>query len=182
MIIIPKTTSKKYTKPNNCTNIAPGEYNPDNIVMVPMVINITKNIINVLLKSFNPNIPSLGLPKKIETITPSKTEYTIYLSSGGAVGNTTFDFTRGMDFLVQPRLNSLQNGTTYNFNFTLNSSYWSVTKYGFTMFNGSGQVLGYNESTSFSSPPTLNLFTGENASIRMEYFWLVTGNYTNGTR
>ena len=125
---------------------------------------------------------SLGLPKKIETITPSKTEYTIYLSSGGAVGNTTFDFTRGMDFLVQPRLNSLQNGTTYNFNFTLNSSYWSVTKYGFTMLNGSGQVLGYNESTSFSSPPTLNLFTGENASIRMEYFWLVTGNYTNGTR
>ena len=125
---------------------------------------------------------SLGLPKRVETITPSKTEYTIYLSSGGAVGNTTFDFTRGMDFLVQPRLNSLQNGTTYNFNFTLNSSYWAVTKYGFTMLNGSGQVLGYNESTSFSSPPTLNLFTGENASIRMEYFWLVTGNYTNGTR
>ena len=80
-----------------------------------------------------------------------------------------------MDFLVQPRLNSLQNGTTYNFNFTLNSSYWSVTKYGFTMFNGSGQVLGYNESTSFSSPPTLNLFTGENASIRMEYFWWLQG-------
>ena len=51
------TTSKKYTKPNSCINIAPGEYKPDNIVIAPIVKNITKNIINVLLKSFNPNTP-----------------------------------------------------------------------------------------------------------------------------
>jgi len=126
---------------------------------------------------------SLGLPKRIETITPAKTEYTIYLSEQVAPSNlTTYDFTRGMYYLVSPRLNYLQNGTFYEFNFTLNATFWPVTRYGFTLLNGSGAVLGYNDSTSLSLAPVLNISTGENTTIRMEYFWLVTGNYTNGTR
>ena len=126
---------------------------------------------------------SLGLPKRIETITPSKTEYTVYLSEQVAPSNlTTYDFTRGMSYLVAPRLNYLQNGTVYEFNFTLNATFWPVTRYGFTLLNGSGAVLGYNDSTSLSLAPVLNISTAENTTIRMEYFWLVTGNYTNGTR
>lgn len=115
------------------------------------------------------------------TITPTQTSYTITM--GGTSGSTnSTNSASGMSFVILPSQKTLNNGTTYNFNLTLNSSYWSLDSWGFTLQNKSGYVFD-SETSSSSNGGFLstNLNTGENKTIVMNYFWVINGVYNNAT-
>ena len=115
------------------------------------------------------------------TITPSQTSYTITM--GGTSGSTnTTNSASGMSFVILPSQRTLNNGTTYNFNLTLNSSFWSLDSWGFTLQNRSGFVFASQSSTTSNGGfLSSNLNTVENKTIVMNYFWVINGVYNNAT-
>lgn len=112
---------------------------------------------------------------------PTQTSYTIVMTEENAV--TESDFTRGISYSVAPTDVTLQNGTYYLFNFTIESSYWVLDQFGFTLFNGSGTYLGSNYSTTGSGGTVLyNLSTSDHSSIVMKYYWDTNGTTSNMSR
>lgn len=115
------------------------------------------------------------------TITPSQTSYTITMGGSSSSTNST-NSASGMSFVILPSQRTLNNGTTYNFNLTLNSSYWSLSSWGFTLQNRSGYVFDSESSTSSNGGfLSSNLNTGLNNTIVMNYFWVINGVYNNAT-
>ena len=113
------------------------------------------------------------------TLTPTQSQYTVYM---GETGNgTVYDFQRGISYSIEPLKSELTNATNTYFNFTLDSAYWTVAEYGFALRNSTTQ-LGYNTTTANNDPVILNISTGNDGVIVMDYFWRVGGNYTNMSR
>lgn len=114
-------------------------------------------------------------------ITPSQTAYTITMGGTSSATNVT-NPQRGITYSVLPSIKTLNNGTTYNFNLTLNASYWTLDSWGFTLQNRSGYVLASQSSTASSGGFLgTNLNTGQNKTITMNYFWVINGQYNNAT-
>ena len=115
------------------------------------------------------------------TITPSQTSYTITMGGSGSGTNNT-NPSAGMSFVIMPIQKTLNNNTAYNFNLTLNSSYWTLDSWGYTLQNRSGFVFDSESSTSSNGGfLSSNLNTGLNSTITMNYFWVINGNYNNAT-
>lgn len=134
----------------------------------------------------NPNFPynfvfsKSGFDDFETTITPSQTSYTITL--GGSTSTNNTNSASGMSFVILPSQKTLNNRTSYNFNLTLNSSFWQLDSWGFTLQNRSGFVFASNTSTSASGGfLSSNLNTGDNKTIVMNYFWEINGVYNNAT-
>jgi hypothetical protein len=123
-----------------------------------------------------------GFPTLITTFQPTRDIYTITMGEVG--GNETYNFGRGINFFITPRLNVLNNNTNYTFGFNLTTAgYWDITEFGFTLKNSTGSAIAGNRSTVNGGNLTLILNTGSNGSILMEYFWAIgAGNYSNSTR
>ena len=123
-----------------------------------------------------------GFPTLVTSFFPTQPTYTIYLGET-AGGNETYDFVRGVSTTIRPPLNFLNNGTDYTFEFTLNSTFWTLTDWGFVMRNGSGTILGSNISSLITGGNlSLALNTANHTSIVMDYFWNIDGNYSNASR
>lgn len=123
-----------------------------------------------------------GYSTVCNSITPTQTTYTINMG-GGTDTNETLNFNQGMSYLVKPTDYELLNNTYYNFNFTVNSSYWALDEFGFYIYNSSGSILASNSSTdSAGGFIGVNLSTGTNTKLTGNFFWRVGGNYTNFTR
>jgi len=113
-------------------------------------------------------------------ITPTQATYTIYLSGGAAVIET-YDFGEGITYTILPSIYTLENGTSYPFNFTLTSDYWNVDEFGFTLSN-STDVLGTTSLATNGGFVNYTLNTGEHDNIIMNAYWKINGSYTNVTR
>jgi hypothetical protein len=118
------------------------------------------------------------------TFYPSTSGHTIYLGGGEAMNNQTYNFYGGISIEITPLFNPmiLSNNTIYDFKFHINSTYWALDNFGFTMTNGSyplGSVIVSGEYTGGEA--ALSLFTGNNKTLFMNYWWDVDGNATNGT-
>ena len=122
-----------------------------------------------------------GLTDFTTTITPTQTSYTITMGGSTTTNNTNPQ--TGISYSVYPLPQTLNNNTVYNFNFTLNSSYWTLDSWGFTLTNKSGFLLA-TDTSSVSSGGFLsrNLDTGLNKTIVMNYFWVIDGEYNNASR
>jgi len=92
------------------------------------------------------------------------------------------DFNRGVTFDINPKSQVLINNTFYLFNYTIQSSFFSLDSFGFVITNSSGTVLATNTS-SIATGGTLfnNLSTGDHDFITMEYFWQINGSFNNRT-
>lgn len=121
-----------------------------------------------------------GYDDVVETITPTQTQYTIIMGSG-AVVNESYDYNRGIWYEILPAGQDLLNGTAYDFSFEISSNYWDLDSYGFILTNGTDSIGSSSGSTGVGSTLTLNRNTGENNTIHMNYYWVIDGNYTNGT-
>jgi len=114
----------------------------------------------------------------------TQSAYTITL--GGVVGSVVENVTsyvQGITYSVEPTLDVLYNETDYNFNFTTISTYWGLTKSGFTLTNSTDDILGSascTTGTGCTSSITVN--TINYTSITMNYYWVVDDVYSNGTR
>lgn len=116
------------------------------------------------------------------SITPSQTSYTITL--GGTTNVTQSDYTKGVITTIRPRIGTdLVNGTTYPFNFTISSTFWSLDSFGFVITNGTATtILGSNSSTSASGGILNNqIHTGNNTIIVMNYYWVINNTYNNAS-
>lgn len=121
-----------------------------------------------------------GFESFTTTITPTQTSYTITLGAGATTNVTNPQ--AGITYRYYPILETLNNNTVYNFNFTINSTYWPLSSWGYTISNSSGFVFAQNTSTASSGgfiSSTLN--TGQNKSFTMNYFWVINGSYNNAS-
>lgn len=122
-----------------------------------------------------------GYDTGIYTITPTQSQYTIVLS--GTSNVTDYDFGRGISYYTRPANYTLNNDTDYVFEFEINASYWTLEEFGYSLFNSTDDLIGRNSSTTGTggTVSTLNN-TGNSTRMRMDYYWIIDGNYTNNSR
>lgn len=109
----------------------------------------------------------------------TQTGYTVQLGSSSSSNAT--DYSRGITYLIQPTDYSLVNGTSYNFNFSINSIYYSLDGFGFNLTNG---TIVYGSASSAS--PTggtinVNMNTSDNSTIYMNYYWTINSTNFSGS-
>jgi len=100
---------------------------------------------------------------------PTQASYTITL--GGETG-TKQSCVDGITQTIKPSQDFLWSNETYNFNYTIYSSYWNLTEMKFTL-TGDGVALGSDTSTSSSGGIiTLNdINTSSYSIIQMDYYY-----------
>jgi len=127
------------------------------------------------------------------TLTPTQTSYTVTLSGGAGLTNVTDfpSFSKGITITILPRITSaspessqLNNDTVYSFNYSINSSFFEVSEFGFTLGNASDVFLT-NTSTANGGLLNVDMNTGSNATIHMNAYYIIgtkaTANYNNVT-
>jgi len=124
------------------------------------------------------NFSRTGFTTQSLTLTPTEDSYSIVM--GGSTAEQITDYSRGITLSIKPDTTfELNNDTTYNFNMTLSSSYWSVSDFGFTLSSQNGTQLGFVNSGSGSGTVSLNLDTVNYTRIVMDYYYTI--NSTNIT-
>jgi hypothetical protein len=116
------------------------------------------------------------------TLFPTQSSYTITM---GGTTTTNNDYSQGISYFINPARDFLDNYTLYNFNFTINSDYWQLQGFGFSLYYGNHTLIGTNTSTvdtgGIVSLSNINTSFGQ-TNIYMNYFYLINGNYTNLSR
>jgi len=128
-------------------------------------------------------VEKTGYASVTQTHTPTQATYTIYL--GTTPIREMVNYNRGILYRISPTLSTLNNNTVYVFNFSINSSYWDLDSFGFVLTNGS-DILASNSSTLAAGGfITITNDTRDYSNYThfvMNYYWVIEGNYTNGTR
>lgn len=120
-----------------------------------------------------------GYETQTVTIYPTENSYTVTI--GGSTASQITDYTKGINIIIKPDAKAdLYNDTTYNFNMTISSDYYSVDSYGFVLKLNNGTVLGSVSSTTLGTI-SLNLDTGNYKRIIMYYNWTVNGTISTRT-
>ena len=121
-----------------------------------------------------------GFETETLAIFPTQSAYTVSIG-GGAV--TEPDQTRGVSLVVKPQLSFLVNDTSYNFNYTISSTYWNMDEFGYTLIYSNGTIIATETSTASGGgvlSTTANTF---NSSYKtMNYYYLINTTYTNASR
>jgi len=110
---------------------------------------------------------------------PTQSSYTITM--GGGEISEIDDFTRGVSISLRPTSQSLFNETTYSFNYTLSSNFWDVNDFGFTLSYGNGTVIGTQSASTNGGTLNINANTYNSQRIVMDYYYIISSNYTNGS-
>lgn len=133
------------------------------------------------LTSYIVSISLSGYESSIQTITPSQSGYTIVL--GASSSNAQDDYTKGISTHVLPLAGTLLNGTVYNFNYTISSTYWTLDSFSFYITNGTnGNILLQNSSTTSTGGFISGLLnTGNNGTLVMVYSYRINGTDSNST-
>mgnify|MGYP003145840146 CR=1 FL=1 len=122
-----------------------------------------------------------GYDQYITSITPTQTTYTINL--GGATTTIdSYDFTKGITYSIVPKDARLINGTAYSFNYTLSSSNWDVTEYGFVLRFPNGTVIDSVSDAANGGTVKLSANMNNYTRLVMNHYYVITGNYSNGTK
>lgn len=110
-----------------------------------------------------------------------QTSYTVTLGSSTTTNIT--DYQKGITYSIKPTATSLTNGTSYSFNFTIASSYWTLERYGFNLTDSNGYLIGSAfGSAAGGGVVNLNANTYLNESITMTYYWTINGTNSTGQR
>ena len=112
---------------------------------------------------------------------PTQSTYTITL---GGLAQVTNDYGQGIIPTFAPPSNViLYNNTAYLFQFNLTSSFWTVTEFGFRLYNQSGSQLNFTSAATNGGSTSVILNVGNYTQINMNAYYIVDGgNYTNFTR
>lgn len=129
--------------------------------------------------SHNFRLTKTGFSEVIQSFQP--TGETRIITFGTSATNNITDYTQGIEITILPSNFLLVNDTTYVFNITLVSNFFAVDSFGFSLTNGSS-VLGSNSASTNGGTVSLSLNTADNSSIVMDWFYIIDGNVTNGTR
>ena len=108
------------------------------------------------------------------SITPTQTQYTIQLGGATASVNAQ-DYFKGISYRIYPTDDYLLNGTTYYFNFSLTSEYWTVTEFGFDLINSTNGILASAVLYTNGGNAYTALNTGNLTWIGMNYYYIING-------
>jgi len=110
---------------------------------------------------------------------PTQSSYTVTLSGGSSDGIT--DYLRGIIWNIKPILGTtLPANTNIYFNFTVNSSYWTLDSFGFSLY-GDDVLVGANSSTENYGTLTNLLNTSNYTNLIINYYWIINGTLTNSS-
>jgi len=124
-------------------------------------------------------VNATGYSSYVASIYPTQSSYTISLG-GTSIADT--DYTKGISWNIYPSNNYLNNGTTYNFNYTTATAYWEIEEFGFTLENENGIIYATTSAVTNGGIVSVNLNTKSNETIKMKYYYIVNGTYQNFTR
>ncbi len=116
-----------------------------------------------------------GYPLAITSLTPTQSSYTISL--GGGTTSTEINYYKGMVIGISPTKDFLTNNTLYNFSLSINSTYWALDNFGYTIYFGDGSTADTQSSIS-SAGGILNSLN-INASSDSMYMRLLFHNQWN---
>lgn len=120
-----------------------------------------------------------GYTTYVYTDYPTQASYTVSLTGGGT--SISNDYTKGIQTYFYPKNNGLDNDTAYNFMLNLTSSYWELDSFGFNLRLLNGTIVGSGSSTTEGTAASLSYNTNNQSIIYMDYYWVVSGNYTYGS-
>lgn len=121
-----------------------------------------------------------GVGSTSVSLTPTQSTYTLIIG-GVSLINQTSPFI-GITYDILPNNIILTNNTNYNFSFELDSGYWNLTNWGFSLSNATDQIQSTTNNTIGGGTLRIELNTGNHTEINMDYWWNIDGNYTNLTR
>lgn len=100
------------------------------------------------------------------------------ISMGISTQTEINDYNKGIKINILPSIDTiLYNGTTYNFNLTMSSTYWNLEEFGFYLIYQNGTIIGQKSSTSPSGGfINLNFNTANYSYVRMKYYWVINGS------
>jgi len=121
---------------------------------------------------------------QILTIRPSNIIYTIMM---GQISTEEPDYTRGISKVVYPNQDFLDNATKYDFNFTLTSTFWTVTEFGFTLTYENGTIIATTSSSDNGGTLSANdinvtFFLTNESHIDMDYYYIINSTEINRSR
>lgn len=117
---------------------------------------------------------------EILTNFPTQSSYTVTMGGGTT---TDFDYTKGITIDIYPSNTSLFNSTDYNFNFTIETDYWLITEFGFTLQNSTGTVFNTTSASTDGGSLQVTKNTDEsNTDLVLNYYYVVNATYQNFTR
>lgn len=120
-----------------------------------------------------------GLDTVTTSFAPTQTAYTITMGGTLSTANSSM---RGIDYDILPTDLFLENDTNYTFGFTLTSSYWDVSEYGFNLRLANGTIIT-GDSTSVEGTALTKLYNVNNQTlIYLDAYWVINDEYTNITR
>lgn len=126
------------------------------------------------------NFFKTGFPFFTATQSFTQTGYTITL---GSSSTTADDFTREISWQVSPTGGFLDQNALYNFYYAINSSFWTLNEFGFSLYHVNGTLIGSNSSTSNGGNLSLvNINVSNWTGVYMNSYYLISGNYTNSTK
>jgi len=150
------------------------------------IVSDTTNAAGAATFWLNPNINHQfifnlsGYPTYTTELYPTQSSYTITL---GSTGINDSNYNRGIFYKILPSNPVLNNNTQYDFSFNITSSFYNLTRYGFTLFNSTGHNLSTVNSTgAIGGFVNSSFITEDNTKITMNYFWEVNGTIANGTK
>ena len=112
---------------------------------------------------------------------PTQSLYTITLGQG-AVTSTTTDYSLGIKETLRPSNTFLKSNTVYNFNYTINSSYWALDSFGLVLKYDNNTIIGENSSTiSTGGIVSFGANTFNSSAIIMDYYYVVNSTAVNRT-
>lgn len=126
------------------------------------------------------NFTKTGFDLFTTSLFPTQSSYTISLIGGGVVSGQ--DYSKGISYSINPKATQvLNNNTLYNFNYTISSSLWTISEFGFTLTNSSGFI--FNTTSLSANGGTLNvgLNVGNNSYLTMNYYYIINSTYTNAS-
>ena len=120
-----------------------------------------------------------GYDNATYVVFPTQSTYTITLGTTTTPLNSC---TRGISILINPINLTLLNDTAYDFQMVLTSSYWTVTEFGFNIYNSSGSTVGNHNLSSNGGTATLNYNVGHSTDyISMNYYYKIDATGCNLT-
>jgi len=134
----------------------------------------------------NPNMghtittTAAGYPTDVRVINPSTT--TVYVSLTGTASipsNVSITYTEGVTYTISPDNEFLYNNTDYNFQFNINHGTYTITNFGFTLYNSTGVAVASDSDTTNGGSTSVNYNVGNSTKITIVAFW--TSNNTNNT-
>jgi hypothetical protein len=125
------------------------------------------------------NFSKAGYDDYTTLFAPTQTGYTVVL---GEPSRILDNYYQGVSWNTYPTNSTLFNGTSYDFQFNLTSTYYDVDEYGFVLRLSNGTTIEGDSTGTEGTLLSKTFNVGNLSYIYMDYYWEINGSYINRTQ